>query len=702
MLNYKEKIIDALWMPYCHFISDINKATNISKEKIKSTLKELEQENLIHVIDGMYFIKKQGIIEIKSKGFGFIRVDGEDEEYYVASNDTKGAYTKDLVEFYVLPKGRGQNLNNGVVISILNPSNEFIYGKLITKKSKRGTEYQIVSYNKDFDIRAVVEEANLNGAIDGNIVVGKLVDPSAKVVYATIDRIVGHKDDPGVDISLIALEYGFETEFPDKAIAQSFDIPNEVDIDKYQDRRDFSNDLVITIDGDTSKDFDDAVSVKRLENGNYELSVHIADVSEYVKEEDPLDREAYKRGTSVYLADRVIPMLPHKLSNGICSLNEGVYRLVLSCIMEIDTTGNVVNYEICEGIIKSAHRMTYNKINKMLAGDRDLIDTYYDIYPMVLNMKDLSDIIRAKRTNDGSLDFDVPEYGVSLDEQGKPIDFILRERGAGELLIEDFMLMANQTVAYHMNIMKLPCVYRVHEEPDQAKLSNVFGFIQRLGYKVKSSKNGIRPKMIQDAMNLVKDSPEEYVINQMMLRAMMKAKYSEECLGHYGLAFPYYCHFTSPIRRYPDLMTHRLIKTLLLHPGDDFDDNIQYYNYNLPDICENTSIQERKSVDCEREVNDMLMAEYMSKHIGEAYSGVISSITSFGMFVTLPNGVEGLVHISNMKGYFIYNEKNMSLNGYGVSYNIGDKVDIVVFSTSKKDRSVDFILHKDFISKEWY
>ena len=390
-------------------------------------------------------------------------------------------------------------------------------------------------------------------------------------------------------------------------------------------------------------------------------------------------------------------MLPHKLSNGICSLNEGVDRLVLSCIMEIDNKGNLISYDITEGIIKSRHRMTYNKVNRMLEdNDKELINEYSDIYPMLLKMAELSKVIRDKRTKDGALDFDVPEYKITLDDKGKPIDFQLRKRGIGELLIEDFMLMANQTIAYHMNIAKLPCVYRVHENPDQEKLLNVFNFIKKLGYKVSNIKNEIRPKMIQQTMDNVKGSNEYYIINQMMLRAMMKAKYSEECLGHYGLAFQYYCHFTSPIRRYPDLMVHRLIKTLLLHPSDDFEDLYRYYLINLHEIAEVSSIQERKSVDCERDVDDMLMAEYMSNHIGEVYDGIINSITSFGMYVILPNGIEGLIHINNMKGYYMFNEREMSLTSYNMKYTLGDRVKIVVLNSSKKNRTIDFVLQSDY------
>lgn len=704
-MSDKEKVLDALKRPFCHMVIDINKITNISNNKIRKILEELISEGLVMIVNKNYYIKKTGTIEIKNNGYGFINVPSEEQEYYVDRNDNNGAYTGDIVEFYVLPALKGQRKDNAVVTRVLKHSNEFIYGLLITKKNKHGIKYQIISRNKDFDVKASVLPQDLNGAVDGSIVVGKL-DNLDKDPTAVVTKIVGHKDDPGVDISLIALEYGFEASFPDEVMNEASKLDKPVDASLYASRRDFRNDLVITIDGDDSKDFDDAVSVKILANGNYELSVHIADVAEYVKDSSPLDKEAYKRGTSVYLADRVIPMLPHALSNGICSLNEGVDRLTLSCIMELDNEANIISYDITEGIIKSAHRMTYNNVNKIILGDQEVINEYPDLTEMVSLMVSLSKKIRAKREANGALDFDVPEYKIDLNERGEPIKFNLRQRGPAEMLIEDFMLKANEVVAYHLNKLDLPCIYRVHEAPDQEKLENVFKFIDNLGVKVKKSKNGIMPKTIQDAMSKVKEETDSYfVVNQMMLRAMMKAKYSEELIGHYGLALDYYCHFTSPIRRYPDLMVHRIIKTLLLHAGSDFDEKYMRINYDIHEKAYNSSEAERKAIDCEREVDDMLMAIYMQKHIGEVYEGQITSVTQFGMFVTIDGGIEGLVHINNMSGYYVFDDKKMSLSSYNKTFTLGDKITIVVVGASKKDRSVDFMLKDDYYGEDddfWY
>lgn len=694
----KENILEALSKPFIHTIKDINKYTGIKRTDIESILKVLLHDGYVYEINKRYYLKKKGVIQIKDKGFGFIHVDGEENDYYVGAFDTKDSSNGDIVEFYVLPKNSGEYLDNACVIRVLERKNTHVFGKLIEKKNKKGIVYFVASHDASYDVRCFIKQDDLNNAVPGAIVCAKITKYlSESVTEGYVEKILGYENDPGIDISLIAEKYSFYKDFPQPVLDELDNIPNYVDENKYPNRKDFRDEIIITIDGDDSKDFDDAVCVKQLDNGNYYLGVYIADVSEYVLEGHPLDEEALFRATSVYLADRVIPMLPQKLSNGICSLNEGVDRLVLACEMEFNMKGKLINYEISEGIIKSAHRMTYNNVNKMLNNDSETIAKYKDIYPMILEMATLSDIIRSLRVKKGAIDFEVPEYKATLDSNGNPLSFELRTRDKAEMIIEDFMLAANETVAYHMSISNLPCVYRIHENPKLEAVRKVFDMIKTTGLKVVVPKNRILPKDIQKAMLLVSEKKKEsyMVINQMMLRAMAKAKYSEKNLGHYGLAMDYYCHFTSPIRRYPDLMVHRLIKTLILHP-EDFDNLYSHYSDIVHEISVQSSIKEREAIDCEREVMDMLMASYMEERIGEEFVGTVDSITKFGMFVLLDNGIEGLIHISNMDGYFYYNEANMTLESSLKTYRIGDKVNVINISASKKHRKIDFLLKEDY------
>lgn len=674
----------------------MSKKLNIPLDELRKKLIQLEQDKIIYNNKGYYSILKKGKIQLKDKGFGFISVEGEEEDYFVSENDTFGAFNNDIVLFYIDYLRMDGKLKKASIVSIVERGFKEVIGKLVYKEKKGKGQYQVISHNPDFNVKAIIKKEDLNSAVDGSIVVAKIEKyVSLDKVFAKITKVIGHCDDPGIDISEIAANYGFEAFFSQEVMDEANNTPNEPDAASMQDRRDFTKEIIITIDGDDSKDFDDAVNVKILENGNYFLGVYIADVCHYVTQNSELDAEALKRGTSVYLADRVIPMLPHKLSNGICSLNEGVNRLTMCCLMEIDNKGNLVNYEICEGVICSTHRMTYQKVNRILnENDSDLIHEYQDIHEMLLNMRKLSSIIRERREKKGGLEFDVAEYKIILNEKGKPVDIKLRTRDVAEMMIEDFMLQANETVAYHMNIMQLPCVYRVHEDPDQEKITNVLLMIKNLGNKVNLSKKKIYPKTIQTVMKDLKDSPTFLIVNQMLLRSMMKAKYSEQNLGHYGLAMQYYCHFTSPIRRYPDLMVHRLIKKCLLHPTH-LEEDIIFYNNILPEIAKQNSICEKKAIECEREVNDMLMAEYMVKYVNYRFTGIITSIVSFGMFVTLQNGVEGLVHISDMNGFFRFDDKKMSLISKNAEYQMGDKVDVVCVSSSKKNRKIDFMLYQD-------
>ena len=698
-MTNEEIVIKALSTPYVHTVGDIRKKTRLGLNNIHEALKNLLEQDKIYVNEkkNLYYLKFKGTCEMKDGGFGFVKVEDSEIEYHINENDSLGCLTGDLVEFYVLPSKDERHLGDAKVINIISHSNDHVYGMLCMKKNKYGTSYYIASHNKNFTIKSEVEENHLNGAVAGNIVVAKIINyVGNKKVYCDIEKILGYKDDPGVEISLVAERYGFRKEFSEGTLEELKSIPNEISIKDFPDRKDYSNLPIITIDGTDSKDFDDAVYLEKLENG-FKLIVCIADVSYYVKEGSSLNADAYERGTSVYLADRVIPMLPQKLSNGICSLNPNEYRLVDSVEMTFDSNAKLLNYELFEGIMKSRHRMTYDDVNKIFNHDEDLIKKYDDIYQMLLDMLEASHAIRNMRHKKGAIDFDTPEYEVKLDDKGEPIEFTLRTRGEAEMMIEDFMLAANETIAYHLNISNLPCMYRVHEEPEEEKVTNVFNMINNLaGHKIRPPRNKILPMDVQKAMELVKNDSSYMAINTLMLRAMKKARYSELNLGHYGLALQYYCHFTSPIRRYPDLVVHRILKQFIFHP-EEMKYKLTDYERYIHEASIDTSKREKAAIDCEREVDDMLAAKYMSNHIGEEYVGVISSITSFGMFVMLDNGIEGLIHITNMNGRFNLVEKLMQLSSKNVSYKIGDKVEIVVTSVSISDRKIDFMLKKDYI-----
>lgn len=672
--------------------SALSTRLKISKDELRNLIRKLKKEDLIYESSelGKVYLLKKGVIEIKKRGFGFIKeIDGE-KEYYVSTEFTHNSYDGDTVLFYTYSSfGK---LENAEVVKVIERAKNTMVGEVFEKRFANRVKYFVTS--TDQTLTARIFELGLNGAVSGDIVRCKLIYHRTELEAIVVD-IIGNLDDPGIEIAEIAANYGFENDFPEEVITETKKIETEVSLSEIAKRRDFTREIVITIDGDDSKDFDDAVSLKKLENGNYLLGVYIADVSHYVRMGMAIDKEALKRGTSVYLADRVIPMLPHKLSNGICSLNEGVDRLVLACLMEYDKRGKLINYEITDGVIKSAHRMTYNKVNAILNKDKALTKEYSDIVNMLFEMDKLAKTLRSIREDKGGLEFEVDEYKISLDSNGKPNDFSLRVRGDAELLIEDFMLSANETVAYHLSIMKLPCVYRVHERPEQERLKNVFAMVRNLGYNVRGSQNEIHPKMIQETLAMINDDTNRAIINNMFLRSMMKAKYTIENLGHYGLAMQYYCHFTSPIRRYPDLLVHRIIRSLIIEPKN-YHDDLDYFNLNLEEMAISSSKCERNAIDCEREVDDMLMAWYMEDHLYEEYSGIITSVVPFGMFVTLKNGIEGLIAIDTLDGYYTYNEQKMELSSAGIRYSVGMNVDVIVTFASKKTHKIDFMLKSDY------
>lgn len=629
---------------------------------------------------------KKGRISVSEKGFGFVLMDEEDD-IHVDSKHLNGAIDGDLVIVEIINKHTGAK-KEGRVLRIAKR----IYGILVG-------EYIIVNGNptvkvsdRKFKQTIVLTKESTKNAVEGHIVALNVIKELDKnTILAEIETIIGHKNDVGVDIEAIIYKHMFSPKFPDEVLEELNDIPDSVKEEEIIGRNDLRNEVIFTIDGDDTKDIDDAISIEKLANGNYKLGVHIADVSYYVKPGTKLYEEAYQRGTSVYLVDRVIPMLPHKLSNGICSLNPGVDRLTQSCIMEIDNRGNVVNHEIFESAIKSRIQMTYKKVNKWL--DEGIIEEGYEPFTEKLSlMKELADILRQAREARGAIDFDTDEAKIISNENGKPIDVILRERASGEKMIEDFMIAANETVASHVYWMNLPFVYRVHGTPKEEKVNEFLDFVSLLGYKVSGKVNIKYPSSIQNILNQLKDKKEYKILSTLLLRTMQKAVYDPNNIGHFGLASKIYTHFTSPIRRFPDTTVHRLLRTYL-YEKDQSKKTIDYFKEYLPLLTDHASLKEKDAIECEREVEDMKMAEYMMDHIGEEFTGMISGVASFGLFIELPNMIEGLVHISEVPDdYFNYDEKTMSLVGqkHKKRYRIGDIVNVRVKSASKQEAFIDF------------
>ena len=633
---------------------------------------------------------RKGILRMNKKGFGFVEVSGEEEDIFIAPDNINKALNNDTVIVEILNKNSGEK-REGRIVKTLERDLSTIVGEIYFKKDKG----YIIPDDKKLDIQLEIDRDKSHGAVDGHKVVVKILRNITKNRYkGEVVRIIGHKNDPGVDILSIVCKYEINDTFPEEVIEELDSIPEEVREQDKKGRKDLTDVTIFTIDGDDTKDIDDAISIEKLKNGNYKLGVHIADVSYYVKEGSPLDKEAMDRGTSVYLVDRVIPMLPHKLSNGICSLNPGVERLAISCVMEIDNNGKTVDYEIFPSIIKSRLQMTYKKVNQVI--EKNEIPEGYEPFVNDLKLMDeLSQIIRKAKINRGYIDFDVDEAKIIVDENCHPTDIVLRNRGRGENLIEDFMIQANECVATHIFYMDLPFIYRVHEYPKEEKIRDFISFVQNLGYTVKFNTKDISPKAIQNLINQLKDKKEFKVLSSLLLRNMQKAIYLPQNLGHYGLASKCYTHFTSPIRRYPDTTVHRLLRTYLFN-DDMSNQTINKWQEKLVYIAENSSFKERESVECEREVEDMKMAEYMEDHIGEEYKGIISGVTNFGMFIQLDNLVEGLIHVNDMKDYFSFDEVTQSLIGERTKekFTLGDEVLIKVKAASKEAKTIDFELVK--------
>ena len=630
-----------------------------------------------------------GIFESNARGFGFVRIeDGED--IFIGKDDRGGAIHHDKVQVKITaaPDGRRKE---GTIVKVLEHGKTTIVGTYEASK----TFGFVVPDNARFTQDIFVPLEHSMGAVAGHKVLVEITEfgGNGKKPEGKIVEILGHINDPGTDILAIAKDYELPMEFSEKVLNQAMRVAKPVSEADMAGRLDLRGWQMVTIDGEDAKDLDDAVSLV-MEGENYRLGVHIADVTNYVQEHSALDVEALERGTSVYLVDRVIPMLPHTLSNGICSLNAGEDRLALSCIMLISPKGEVIDHQIAETVINVDERMSYTSVNKILAlHDEEETKKYETLVPMFRQMEKLAAILRKKRMKRGSIDFDFPETKVILNEKGWPIEIKPYERNVATRLIEDFMLIANETVAEDNFWQELPFVYRTHENPDPDKIKKLCAFIQNFGYNLHLSGEELHPKELQKLLDKIEGSPEEALLSRLTLRSMKQAKYTVDCTGHFGLAAKYYCHFTSPIRRYPDLQIHRIIKDRLRNRMTE--KRKEHYEKILPEVAKQSSERERRAEETERETIKLKKAQLMSEHIGETFTGVISSVTGWGMYVELPNTVEGMVHITSLTDdYYRFVEETYELVGEatGKQYKLGQTVDIVVQSVDELMRTIDFVL----------
>lgn len=677
------------------------------RAELKEILEELLAEGKLQITKRGKYLKGEekadgleGTFISNARGFGFVEIEGRDQDLFIPENGVNGAFHKDKVQVELLKNQHGRR-QEAKIVKILEHGITRVVG---TYEKSKNFGF-VLPDNEKIATDIFVPMERSKGAVNGHKVVVELTDygdekhkPEGKVI-----EIIGHINDPGVDIMSVVRGFELPVEFEEKVLNQAQRVSKEVSEADRAGRKDLRDMRMVTIDGEDAKDLDDAVNVYK-EGGNYHLGVHIADVTNYVQESSALDREALKRGTSVYLVDRVIPMLPHALSNGICSLNQGVDRLALSCLMTINGKGEVIDYEITESVINVDRRMTYTAVKKILEdNDQETIKEYEELVPMFCLMKELAGILREKRKKRGSIDFDFPESRILLDKQGVPLEIRPYERNTATKIIEDFMLLANETVAQHFYWMEMPFVYRTHETPDPEKILKLGTFINNFGYniKIKSGDNEIHPKEIQKLLGRIEGTEEEALISRLTLRSMKQAKYTVNCTGHFGLACPYYCHFTSPIRRYPDLQIHRIIKEQLR--GRLKEERIEHYRTILPEVAKHSSEMERRADEAERETDKLKKAQYMESRIGEVYEGVISGITAWGIYVELPNTVEGMIHVSRLAGdYYYYREETYEMVGRdtGKCFKLGQKVSIVVDYVDRMAKSIDFILADSWDEEE--
>lgn len=636
----------------------------------------------------------RGKLQAHPKGYGFlIPEDPRQPDVYIHANDMRGAMNGDTIMVRILSKGVGTQRLEGEVARIVSRGNQQIVG---TFQPHDGFGF-IIPDDKRINRDIFVAKENYNGAVDGQKVVAEIIKyPEGRAAAeGRVVEILGHKDDPGVDILSIIRKYQLPEAFPEEVEAEAEQVPDVISESDLEGRRDLRHLPIVTIDGADAKDLDDAVYLERLENGNYRLYVSIADVGYYVKEGSPMDKEAYRRGCSVYLVDRVIPMLPRRLSNGICSLNPQVDRLTITCEMEFDPQAKIVRHDIYPSVIKTAARMTYDEVRQIVVDENpEVMQKYEHLKDMFFLMKELALKLREFRMQRGAIDFDIHESKILVDEDGKPIDIVKRERTIAEQIIEEFMLAANETVAEHFYWLRVPFIYRIHEDPDSEKLMAFMEFVTNFGYIVKGTGNKVHPRALQTLLEEIKGKKEETILSTMLLRSMKQARYEAESLGHFGLAAEFYTHFTSPIRRYPDLVIHRVIREVLIN-GSLNEETIERLSEKLPDIARQSSDRERLAVDAERETDDLKKAEFMLDKIGEEFEGIVSGVTSFGMFVELDNTVEGLIRLSDMHDdYYHFHDRQMALIGERTSkvYRIGDEVKVRVARVNLDERTIEFEL----------
>lgn len=675
-------------------------------KKFPSLIKEISQMESKRLLrfsdDGTIALRKpkeekkeitiQGVFRANKAGFGFLHVNDDEDDMFIGRNDVGYAIDGDTVE--VIVKKTGDRLKGTAaeakVVGIVERSLQTVVGRFILDDEKPKYAGYIKSKNQKIQQKIYIkkEPVLLDGTEIIKVDIEKYPTRGHDYFVGNVRDIVGHQGDVGIDVLEVLESMDIVSEFPDDVLAEANAISDSPSSKDLIGRVDLRQEITFTIDGADAKDLDDAIHIKPLANGNYELGVHIADVSYYVTEGSALDREAVARGTSVYVTDRVVPMLPERLSNGICSLNPNVDRLTQSAIMEIDSNGRVLNHQICQSVIKTTYRMTYSAVNDMIAGDQESLETYAAIAESVEHMVKLHKILEKMRVKRGALNFDTSEARIIVNDKGMPVDIVVRQRGIAERMIESFMLAANECVAEHFAKAKLPFIYRIHEEPKAEKLQKFIDYASVFGIQIQGTANKITQEALQNFMAKVEGKPGAEVLNMMLLRSMQQARYSENNHGHYGLAAEYYTHFTSPIRRYPDLLVHRMIRDYTQATEDKRDHFAQV----IPELASSSSRLERRAIDAERVVEAMKKAEYMEEYVGDEFDGIVASVVKFGLFVELPNTIEGLIHITSLPEYYQYNERTMTLQGEksGKVFKVGQAIRVKLTKADKETGDIDF------------